>query len=172
MSLEAKDLRIGNYIKRASKDEILCIDLNLLIAIIKEPHLFSPVDITKGVLINLGLKPNCNYIKNLGVYFEDDKCEAYFTDNEFGYKESDKITIKGVHHLQNLYFDFGHELRFRGTVPINTFKKDLKESDIKKELIQLTSEGFRENCIKAARVIKSTAINLKTFKFPVLKQNK
>lgn len=132
--IQSNELRIGNYFKRRSKDEILTVDIELLTKVQRMPHLYNGIPLTEQWLIDFGFEKQkftkyyfgANIDNSEVEYFVnvDGFCCIYCLDNYiFGKRELDERNIKTksgdylyrlfhfnyvglnhVHQLQNLYF--------------------------------------------------------------------
>lgn len=116
--MEAKELRIGNYINGTmqggtSFSEKVTVDATVLSIINKEVDInsrgitFIPIPITEEWLQHLGfnLDDDNYYIEetSFGVEITEDEFIVFFGDNIPCYYTT-LIPVKYVHQLQNLYF--------------------------------------------------------------------
>lgn len=123
MGVFVKELRIGNYVKRRSKDELLKVDLALLAKIQRQPFLFKPIPLTEEWMLKFGA--NKRDIGDSCIYFVELELNNFFhleiSDEGYIIIECDDSYyskhlkhLKYVHQLQNLWFDLkGEELTLK-----------------------------------------------------------
>ncbi len=107
--MKANELRIGNYINRRYKENILVVDFELLQNVQRQSVFFKPIPLTEQQMVNLG-----------AIEFNLDKDEFYCQIGLFTFKkigngfillDDNNINeffgstiLEYVHQIQNLYF--------------------------------------------------------------------
>jgi hypothetical protein len=112
--MNAKELRIGNYLK---KDGVMVtIDARSIFDIWDVDERYKPIPLTEDWLLKFGFSENYHGIYSTWGFQDFDR---YFEINQepclFEYFASPKwIKLEFVHQLQNLYFALeGEELKFK-----------------------------------------------------------
>jgi hypothetical protein len=127
MKIQAKELRIGNYIKstisryRGQPFEVLGVFTDRIGIKYESPNptyflldTVKPIPLTNKWLLDLGLKsydnyPEGFYLGNYEVFYDVNEESWFFEIDSDGYKYHTEI--KYVHQLQNLFFALtGEEL--------------------------------------------------------------
>jgi hypothetical protein len=105
--MEAKELRIGNFITSKSSSTYWEINIDDLILINENPSHYLPIPITEEWLLKFG------FIKDAVLFSitENDEHKSVFSIQYDNHLEVFKIPITGfwyeikyIHQLQNLYF--------------------------------------------------------------------
>lgn len=116
--MEAKELRIGNYVYALDEDfneSFLKVDLNDICNIECDPDMFNPVPLTEEILLK------CGFEYKKGILRIDISQDTYLKGNlnnfefhmaiceklEFCDEVTDIVSLKPIkhlHQLQNLYF--------------------------------------------------------------------
>lgn len=107
MKLEAKDLRIGNYVRLPKckvGDELEAPISSVGIKIQEEESCYEPIELTEGWLLKFGFLSNPYKDRyELGLFFVH--CDKTTGALRLWCEINDRIVdLKTVHHLQNLYF--------------------------------------------------------------------
>lgn len=98
--MEARELRIGNWVYRKSINQNVRISINSF----NDLTDYEPIELTEEILlkcgfVNCGILENHFYIKGMLVW----KCEEMFIHDKTG------VQLKHLHQLQNLYFALTNE---------------------------------------------------------------
>ena len=100
--MEAKELRIGNYVKE--EENIICVDIDDIkfYSDIKNKYTPQPIPLTEDILLK------CGFEKVLNQYTKETETKPFiilFLDNQFQYDDLRyRTNLQYVNQLQNLYF--------------------------------------------------------------------
>jgi hypothetical protein len=113
--MNARELRIGNYVQDSTTDELIMVSAYTITQIVEHSWKAKPIELTEDWLEKFGFKKdaNSNYWLNLQTHYLEmifsgnDYYPIYCQIPEFS-SESELIvglkSIKYVHQLQNIYF--------------------------------------------------------------------
>ena len=113
--MEASELRIGNYVRGASRGEITKVTSGIITLLDERRGVYNPIELTEEWLEKHGFEYD-EEVKTFDLLYSLTKYDFCFTihhhDNEFYLLMNDKrIWINYIHELQNLFFAIiGEEL--------------------------------------------------------------
>lgn len=105
--IDAKELRIGNWVGVGNKHIKTYITNFSFYDIAINPEQVFPISITPNILEKAGFESVCNkplYRKYLNNGDEIIWCDNHIAINHTGYSFQFEIKCKYVHQLQNIYF--------------------------------------------------------------------
>jgi hypothetical protein len=110
--MDAKELRIGNFVRTTITHTNIKITIDELLEIINEPseHQLEPIPLTEEWLLKFGFLLDLHHHRRLT--YSLNRITTYMQDGIFWIDLThDTLEIKHVHQLQNLYFALtGEEL--------------------------------------------------------------
>lgn len=112
MRLEAKDLRIGNLVKGASREEIVVVTSPIISHVDNFGNGFIPIPITKYILTNkLGFREIHQDKRYVGRWYELGEFNIHYDKGDYHfYKNKTFLGVKNyLHKLQNIIYELSNE---------------------------------------------------------------